>query len=87
MYTNNNDGYGDRFGPNDLHRGSPLCVRDTYALLCRELDRKQGMVDDLKQLADDNHGLTPEDCDLLTQAVSDRDHLRAALTALRGLFA
>lgn len=74
------------FGPN-LHRGSPLCIRDTYSLLCRELDRKQGMVDDLKQLAEDNYGLTPEDCDLLTQTVADRDNMRAALTALRSLFA
>lgn len=80
-------GTEDLFGPNDLHRGSPLCVRDTYALLRRELDRKQGMVDDLKQIAEDNFGLTPEDCTLLTQTVADRDHLRAALTALRGLFA
>lgn len=78
---------GDLFGPNDLHRGSPLCVRDTYALLRRELDRKQGMIDDLHQIANDNFGMTPEDCDLLTQTVADRDNLRVALAAMRSLFA
>lgn len=75
------------FGPNDLHRGSPLCVRQTYEMFCRELDRKQGMIDDLHQIANDNFGMTPEDCDLLTQTVADRDNLRAALTAMRSLFA
>jgi hypothetical protein len=75
------------FGPNDLHRGSPLCVRDAYALLLRELDRKQGMIDDLKQLAEINYGLTPEDCELLTATVCDRDSLKLALGALRDLFA
>jgi hypothetical protein len=76
----------DGFGPNDLHRGSPLCVRQTYEMFCSELDRKQGMIDDLHQIANDNFGMTPEDCDLLTQTVSDRDNLRAALTAMRSLF-
>lgn len=70
-----------------LHRGSPACVRETYALLCRELTRKQGMVDDLHQFANDNHGMTPEDCDLLGATVRDRDAIKQALDALKTLFA
>lgn len=75
------------FGPNDLHLGSPFCIVEAYALLCRELDRKQGMIDDLHQYANDNFGMTPEDCDLLTDSVADRDNIKAALTAMRSLFA
>lgn len=69
-----------------LHRGSPRCVRDTYALLCRELTRKQGMVDDLKQIAEDNFGLSPEDCALLESAVRDRDAILQALDGIKTLF-
>lgn len=69
-----------------LHRGSPSCVRQTCALLCRELTRKQGMIEDLHKLAADNFGMPPEDCDLLMSTVRDRDAIQAALAALKTLF-
>lgn len=69
-----------------LRRGAPRCVHETYALLCRELSRKQGMVEDLNRLAVDNYGLTPEDCDLLRATVRDRDAMKHALAALEILF-
>ena len=44
------------------------------------------MIEDLHQLANDNFGMTPEDCDLLTTAVRDRDAMLAALAALKIIF-
>jgi hypothetical protein len=70
-----------------LPHGAPLCVRDTYALLLKELDRKRGMIQDLNQYAQTNYGLSPEDCRLLEQTVVDRDDIETALAVLRNLFA
>jgi hypothetical protein len=69
-----------------LHLGAPACVRDTYALLCRELTRKQGMIEDLHELANANFGMTPEDCDTLVVTVRDRDAIKQGLAALETLF-
>lgn len=80
-------GSGPLFGQDDLHLGAPFCIVEAYALMCRELDRKQGMIEDLHQYANDNCGMGPEDCELLMQTVADRDNLKVALTAMRALFA
>lgn len=77
----------ETFEAADLHLRATSCVQDSYAFLCRELDRKQGMIDDLKQIAVDHHGLTREDELTLIQSVKDRDNLRQALAALRSLYA
>ncbi len=74
------------FTPDDLRLGCPRHVLQTYAMFCRELDRKRGMIHDLNQLAEDNCGLSPEDCSLLTDSVVDRNNFLAALTAMRELY-
>ncbi len=58
----------------------------TFKLLLRELDRKQGMIDDLHQMADEFCGLDPEDCRMLTAAVHDRNAIEKALEAMGFLF-
>lgn len=73
-------------GSECLDFGTPACVEETYRLLGRELDRKQGMIEDLHQLAHDNYGMTPEDCDLLVVTCTDRDNLGLARKALFALF-
>ena len=64
----------------------PDYLKEAFRYLCRELDRQQGMIDDLHQLANDNFGMTPEDCDRLCQCVSDRDNLKAATEAIAAVF-
>lgn len=64
----------------------PDYLKEAFRYLCRELARKQGMIDDLNKIANDNFGMTPEDCDMLTQAVRDRDHLKAATEAIAAMF-
>lgn len=64
----------------------PDYVKEAFRFLVRELDRKQGMIDDLKQIAETSFGLTPEDCVLLEQTVRDRDHLKTATDALAAYF-
>ena len=72
--------------PDDIHRGAPHHIKQTYSSLIRELDRKQSMIDDLERLANDNDGLCDEDCALLACTVEDRDHVKNCLTSLKALF-
>lgn len=44
------------------------------------------MIDDLKDMAEKNYGLDPEDCCLLEQSVFDRDNIVLTLTAVRRIF-
>ena len=65
---------------------APDYVVEAFRFLVRELDRKQGMIDELKQYAETGFGLSPEDCELLEQTVTDRDHLKTATDALAAYF-
>jgi hypothetical protein len=64
----------------------PEYLKEAFRYLCRELERKQGMIDDLHKIANDSFGLSPEDCALLTQAVRDRDNLKVATEAIACVF-
>jgi hypothetical protein len=64
----------------------PDCLKEAFRYLCRELDRTQGMIDDLHEIANKNYGMTPEDCDHLCQCVRDRDNLKAATEAIAAVF-
>ena len=68
------------------HGSAPDYVVEAFRFLVLELDRKQGMIDDLKQYAETGFGLNPEDCELLEQTVTDRDHLKTATDALAAYF-
>ncbi len=69
-----------------LHPGAPHCVRDTYAIFLSEIDRKDGMIEDLNAIAVQNFGLSNTDCRLLEESVKDRDNLRAAVKAIGKLY-
>jgi hypothetical protein len=64
----------------------PDCVNQTVRRFERELDLRQGMIADLHQLALQNHGMDPEDCDSLVRHVRDRDDLKTALECIERIF-
>lgn len=68
-----------------LH-SAPDHIKETLRFLVQELDRKQGMIDDLHKIANEQFGMSHEDCDLLQQCVTDRDNLKAATDAMAAYF-
>lgn len=67
-------------------KSGPDYLKEAFRYLCRELDRQQGMIEDLNTFAITDFGLSQEDCDLLGQCVSDRDNLKKATEAIAAVF-
>lgn len=69
-----------------LKASMPPCVREIVLQFEREIERKECMIADLNQIAEDNFGLSPDDCFALVRHCRDRNELRAVIEAIERIF-